>query len=137
MRKRSFETGRLGEKLAARYLRKKGYRILAKNYRTRYGEIDIVARDGGVLCFVEVKTRTSLEFGHGDEFIDRHKMRQIAGVAEAFASKHGLDDMSQRFDCVFVMLKKRKRKGLWGWLRRREAEIELARDVFTLDDIRR
>ena len=129
------DAGRLGERLARRFLRKKGFRVLAKNYRTKSGEIDVVARDGSDLCFVEVKTRTSLEFGRGDEHIDRVKMRSIVRVAEEFVSKRGLGGMSQRFDCVFVLLKERRRRGLAGWLRGPEADIELERDSFTLDDI--
>ena len=135
MRGGSSETGRTGEKLAARYLRKRGYRILARNYRTKSGEIDIIARDGAEVCFVEVKTRTSRQFGGGDEFIDRHKTRQIVKVADEFVMRYKLEDVSQRFDCVFVLLKKRARGGLSGLLRRPEAQIELVRDAFTVDDL--
>ncbi len=132
---RAANAGRLGERLARRFLRKNGFRVLAKNYRTKSGEVDVVALDGGDLCFVEIKTRTSLEFGRGDEHIDRAKMRSIARVAGEFVSKRRLDGLSQRFDCVFVLLKERRRRGPAGWLRAPKADIELVRDSFTLDDI--
>jgi putative endonuclease len=137
VREKDSGTGRLGERLAARHLRKNGYRILARNFRTKSGEIDIVAHEGGELCFVEVKTRTSLEFGDGEDFVDRHKMRQIASVADDYVLKHRLDDMSQRFDCVFVMLDRKARRGILGRLLGPKAKIEVMKDAFTRDDISR
>ncbi len=133
----SAKIGRLGERRAAGYLRRRGYRILSRNFRTRYGEVDIVAHEGDALCFVEVKTRTSLEFGGGEEFIDAHKMRQIAGVAESYVRKFGLDEMQRRFDCVYVLVKPGERPALLEKLFGPRAEIRLVRDAFTYDDIRR
>ena len=133
----SAKIGRLGERRAAKYLRRCGYRILSRNFRTRHGEVDIVAHEGDALCFVEVKTRTSLEFGGGEEAIDNRKMRQIVGVAESYVRKFNLDKMQRRFDCVYVMVRPGER---WGVLERifgPRAEIRLVRDAFTYDDIRR
>src|SRR6185437_15717765 len=74
--------GRKGEDLAHRYLRYAGYRVVARNYRPgQDSEIDIVARDGGKLVFVEVKTRTSADFGSPDRAIDREKQRHILRAA--------------------------------------------------------
>lgn len=76
------ELGRQGEEAAASYLEEKGYRLLARNYRCRFGEIDLIALDGEVLVFVEVRCRTSDRYGLPEESIVRRKqarMRKIAG----------------------------------------------------------
>lgn len=137
-------TGRQGERIALSFLKRNGYRILARNYSTVSGEIDIVAYDRGILSFVEVKTRTSLEFGPPDSAVTAHKMRQIARVARQFISRHRLDDISYRFDCVYVMLRPDgKPAGLRGLIRaalpflsRPRAEIDLIKGAFDLDSIR-
>src|SRR3990167_2286028 len=71
------ETGRIGEAFAAQYLGDEGYGIIEQNYRTRFGEIDIVAREGGELVFIEVKTRTGEQFGLPEEAVDQRKQRKL------------------------------------------------------------
>lgn len=102
MSKEHLELGRAGEKLAASLLRKNGYRILEKNYKTRLGEIDIIAKDRDAFCFVEVKTRHSQKFGLPAESLLRHKQRQIAKSALVYLKANNLLDKSARFDVVSV-----------------------------------
>ena len=69
--------GRWGEALAAEHLRRAGYQILAANWRSRFGEIDLIAADQNYLCFVEVKLRKSAAFGGAGEFVDRRKQNKL------------------------------------------------------------
>jgi putative endonuclease len=77
--------GKWGENAAARYLERQGYTILARNARTRYGEIDLVVRSPqGELVFVEVKTRTGLGFGYPEEAVDARKLAHLVSSAQAY-----------------------------------------------------
>lgn len=96
--------GRLGEDLACEELVRRGYTILARRYRTRQGEIDIIASDGDVTVFVEVKARSSVEFGSGAVAVTRWKQRRVARMAADFLVRHGLDSRPCRFDVVSVDL---------------------------------
>jgi putative endonuclease len=97
--------GRLGERLARWRLSLSGYRIVRTNYRTRYGEIDIVARDGDCLVFVEVKTKSSGDYGPPEEAVDERKRKKIAKTALMYLTEHeGGDDTPCRFDVVTVEL---------------------------------
>lgn len=98
------ELGRQGESLAALFLQKKGLRILARNFRTRSGEIDLVARDRKELVFVEVKTRSSSAFGSGLEAVGPQKCRQIVRVAKEYLLSNGGFDQAIRFDVVGVTM---------------------------------
>ena len=82
--------GALGERLACHELRRRGYAILARSFRTRHGEIDIVARDGDVLVFVEVKTRASRRYGTALEAVTAGKQRRIAAMARSYLARAGL-----------------------------------------------
>jgi len=73
--------GEKGEGLAVKFLKKKGYRIIRRNYKIRIGEIDVIAGDKDTLVFIEVKTRESLYYGRPFEAVDRLKRRKIANVA--------------------------------------------------------
>jgi len=102
-------TGQRGEKLAQRFLKKQGYKILATNYQNKLGEIDIIAQDKNTLVFVEVKTRTSAHFGLGKEAVDRHKQRQIVKVAQVYLKQHySGEDVKVRFDVIGIDLEKEK-----------------------------
>jgi putative endonuclease len=92
----------LGEDLACGMLRRQGYAILARRYRTRLGEIDIVARDGGTVVFVEVKTRQGGAFGDGAEAVGPVKQRRISTMALHYLARHRLVDVPVRFDVVSV-----------------------------------
>ena len=95
-----------GENLACDALSRQGYAILARRYRTRVGEIDIVARDGPTLVFVEVKTRTSEDFGVPAEAVTRRKQRRIATMARWYLSEHRLHGRLCRFDVVTVLCRR-------------------------------
>jgi putative endonuclease len=84
MKSQNKETGRLGEDLATKFLEAKGYKILDRNYSTKFGELDIIARDGETLVFVEVKTKTSDQFGSPEEMITPHKLHQIQNTAQSY-----------------------------------------------------
>lgn len=97
--------GRKGERLARRFLRKNGYVVLYRNFRApRGGEVDIVARDGETLVFVEVKTRKSLRFGHPEEAVDLKKQRLIARGALEWLRLLDRPEVCSRFDVVEVLL---------------------------------
>ncbi len=98
--------GRKGEDLAHRYLQSSGFTVLARNYRPAGGEVevDIVARDGEILVFVEVKTRTSADFGNPDRAIDEEKQRNIARAARAYANRAGVAWNQVRFDTISIVL---------------------------------
>ena len=103
--------GQTGEDAAAMQLQKAGYRIVARNWRPgsksggtgMRGEIDIIAWHGKILCFIEVKTRSSTNFGAPQEAVNRAKQRQISRLANAYVSFHRLD-VSCRFDVAEVWL---------------------------------
>jgi len=97
--------GARGEKLASRFLRKKGYKILYRNFRDRRGgEIDIVCRDGDTLVFVEVKTRRGEEFGRPIEAVDRQKQLRVSKGGLAWLRLLDNPDIAFRFDVVEVLL---------------------------------
>ena len=94
--------GARGEEAAARYLRRLGYQVVARDARSRYGEIDLVAVDGRTIVFVEVKTRESADTGHPTEAVDAVKRRRVSRAATAFLKSHGLLESPARFDVVAV-----------------------------------
>lgn len=99
-RRKSF--GERGENAAARYLRRQGYRILARHVDQPLGEIDIIAVDGRTIVFVEVKTRQSAGAGHPTEAVDEHKQRRLTQAALVYLKSHGLLQYASRFDVVAV-----------------------------------
>jgi len=95
--------GSKGENAVKKYLKDKGYKILESNFRTRYGEIDIIAVKDGILTFVEVKTRTTCSFGTPAEAVESRKQRQIRRMAAAYlAVKKGTAFRELRFDVAAV-----------------------------------
>lgn len=99
--KRTNLLGPWGEALAADYLRRHGYEIVAANYRCRLGEIDLVARKDGFLAFVEVKLRAGSAFGEAKEFVDHRKQERLRKTALLWLSQHESDDQP-RFDVVEI-----------------------------------
>jgi len=91
-----------GEELACAELQRRGYAILERRYRTRAGEIDIVARDRGTVVFVEVKTRTGGAFGGAAAAVTGWKQRRVAHLALEYLSRHGLHRCPCRFDVVAI-----------------------------------
>jgi putative endonuclease len=94
--------GEAGEALAARLLRKRGYTILATNYRTRLGEIDIIAREGDTIVFVEVKARRSLHFGNPKWAVTPQKRRKLSLAALCYLKAMGQSRSKARFDVVAI-----------------------------------
>lgn len=91
--------GGWGEEKAVRYLRRRGYRILDRNFSCRFGEIDIIASKGGYLAFVEVKLRKNAAFAQAREFVDRAKQQRIIKSAELWLGCHDLQ-LQPRFDVI-------------------------------------
>lgn len=96
-------SGKSGEDIAVRFLGKSGYKVLARNYRSRLGEIDIIAKEHGTICFVEVKSRHSGKFGAPQEAVTGRKQRQISRAALSFLKEKNLLGSSARFDVVSVI----------------------------------
>jgi putative endonuclease len=113
------KTGRLGERIACRYLMKQGFDILARRYRARPGEIDLIAFEGELLVFAEVKTRASAEYGDPYEFVDWQKQQRFRRAAEEFIAHHDLGQYAYRFDIISVL-----RPGT------REEQVALYRNAF-------
>lgn len=96
------DAGKKGEGLAASYLIKQGYKIIEKNYRTKLGEIDIIADDNGCTSFIEVRSKNTPEFGLPEDTIHKRKQAQITKAALAYIKKFHLENVSCRFDVVCI-----------------------------------
>ena len=96
--------GARGEERASEFLRERGYRILERNYRCPLGELDIIARDGRVIVFVEVKTRSSHRFGSPQEAIGPRKKRRMTAIALFYLKGQGWLGEPARFDVAAVNL---------------------------------
>jgi putative endonuclease len=94
--------GDRGENVAARYLRNRGYKIIIRNFRCDLGEIDIVARDGKTLVFVEVKTRAYEDPAPEDQ-VNQAKQHQLTRVAKLYLSRYGIPQPPSRFDVVAII----------------------------------
>ena len=100
--------GELGENIAARYLANSGYAILEKNYACKFGEIDIIAKKGTVLAFVEVKTRTNISYGYPEEAVNKYKIKKIKNTANFFiVNNKPLQDFNFRFDVISIIADKK------------------------------
>jgi putative endonuclease len=93
--------GSWGEALALDYLRRKNYEAVALGFRTRYGEIDIIARSGGYIVFTEVKLRKNDKFAEAREFVDRGKQERLKKTAELWLSRHDTA-LQPRFDVIEI-----------------------------------
>jgi putative endonuclease len=110
--------GKAGEEAAVQYLRQHGYQILERNYRCRFGEIDLIARDGKVLAFVEVKTRRSLKYGPAAAAVTREKQRHLIKASQVYLMQMKKADELCRFDVVTVAMDAQ------------QSYIELIKDAF-------
>lgn len=97
------DLGKTGEEFAAEFLKNKGYRILAVNWRFGKDEIDLIARDGEELVIVEVKTRKTNYFGEPETFVSRQKQKALIRCANQYIRQHGFDG-DTRFDIVAIIL---------------------------------
>ncbi|MBQ3005606.1 MAG: YraN family protein [Clostridia bacterium] len=91
-----------GEKAAKEFLKENNYKIVEQNFRTRFGEIDIIAKDGNYIVFVEVKTRGEKSFGNPMEAVDYPKQKKIIMASEQFLLKKEFFDLQPRFDVIEV-----------------------------------
>lgn len=96
--------GRWGEDLAATFLEAKGYLILARNWRSRRGEIDLVTQTGETIAFVEVKTRKGREFGLPEEGLTTNKANRLQNLAQEYLAENDLNEVDWRIDLVAVEL---------------------------------
>jgi putative endonuclease len=94
--------GEHGESMACAELESLGYTIIERRYRTRFGEIDVVADDRGTVVFVEVKTKTDCTFSDPVESVTKQKQRRLVSMAEQYVAYHRLDNTPCRFDVVAV-----------------------------------
>lgn len=118
--KTKLEFGKEAEKTAADFLKARGYKILERNYRTKFGEIDIIALDKDVFCFVEVKARHSLNLGTPTEAVFTRKQRQISKAAIYYLKINRLLEQPARFDVLTLLYKDNR------------PEISLIEDAFEL-----
>lgn len=116
----NLKIGKLGEQLAADYLEKAGYRILQRNYRCRFGEIDIIAKEGDTIVFVEVKSRRSDNYGAPQFAVGIEKQRRISKISLYYIQTNRLESFNARYDVVAVIM----RSGNW--------HVELFKDAFEL-----
>lgn len=119
------ELGAKGEEIAVRYLQSREYKILERNYRIRFGEIDIIAEQGENLVFIEVKTRADKYFGSPFESVTMRKQKQLSKVALEYISKKDWHNRPARFDVVGIELQE-------GENTFQNAAIELLQNAFDL-----
>lgn len=117
------ELGKRGEALAWNFLKKAGYTLLEKNFRTRFGEVDVIAEKKGTIVFLEIKTRTSDRFGLPAEAVDWRKQQKLSRSAEAFLQARRLENCPARFDILSI---------LWNGVE--EPRFSLIEDAFTLGE---
>lgn len=123
MRETNLELGRRGEEATVKFLKENGYKILERNYKNKLGEIDIIAKENKILCFVEVKSRTDLRFGYPKEAVTYTKQRQLNKVALSYLKQYNLFDIPARFDVVSVIFNNQNK-----------TEIEIIKNAFSLID---
>jgi len=115
--------GSQGEDIAVSFLEAQGYSVLDRNYRQRFGEIDIVAIERGVLVFVEVKTRKNDRYGNPFEAVDIRKQQKLSRMAQDYISRNNKEDIAARFDVVAVRLTQNS-----------PPEVELVRNAFDFQE---
>lgn len=96
------DLGKKGEGLAVKYLERQGYKIIARNYKTKLGEIDVIGDERGCICFIEVRSVNSRRFCSPEDTINNRKQGRIAKAALSYIKRHGLEDASCRFDVVCI-----------------------------------
>jgi putative endonuclease len=98
----TIDSGNTAEARAVELLLREGYQIVERNFRIKGGELDIVARDNGVLVFIEVRSRGDADHGHAAEMVDRNKQRQVARIALQYIALRDPDFARSRFDVVAI-----------------------------------
>lgn len=107
--KNSNKIGKIGEDIACEYLIKEGYIILDRNFRTKFGEIDIIGKKQDIIIFFEVKTRSNIQYGYPYEYVDYKKQRKIINTAHSYIKYKNIKDMQYRFDIIEVYQQKETR----------------------------
>ncbi len=102
------QMGDYGEDLACDFLVRKGWEILARNYFSGHSEVDIIAKDGDIVVFIEVKMRSSSKFGQPEEYVTESKVAHVFKAAEAWMQEQHLLDTPMRFDIIGILNKKGK-----------------------------
>lgn len=110
MQKLNRDIGNFGEELAVKYLSNNGYFIMARNFRCRLGELDIIAKDKGYIAFIEVKTRYNDYYGSPGEAVNYQKQTRIYRAAQTFISTNRLENNNFRFDVVEILIKLQNNK---------------------------
>lgn len=118
---RTTSSGRKGEQLAASYLKRKGYAIIANNYRRAHGEVDIIAKDGETLVFVEVKSRKNRAFGNPIDAVNPVKQKRLQFMARQYMAERELCHVNVRFDIVEI---------LWGDTAKQTVKIHHVKNAF-------
>lgn len=103
MKQNNKVTGNKGEEMAAKYLENKGYSVIERNFRTRFGEIDIVCWDGPILVFVEVKTKIGHDFGEPEDMVGKSKIGQVKRMGEIYVLDKNFTGQC-RVDVVAIVL---------------------------------
>lgn len=117
MKEQNVKKGRIGEAKAEHFLKKSGYKVIQTNYRCSTGEIDIIATEGNVLVFLEVKSRKNTEYGNPSEAVGYKKQQHIAKTAITYIKQNNLFSRPVRFDVVEII----------------DDDIRLIKDAFTTD----
>jgi len=102
--KTKIATGAQGEKIAADFLKKNGYKIIDKNFRCPFGEIDLVATEKREIVFIEVKTRKSTKLGYPEQAVGIRKQRKLSQLAQWYLLKRKIADTQARFDVVAITI---------------------------------
>lgn len=121
MTRERLDLGKLGEELALKKIKRLGYKCIARNYRCSLGEVDLIAKDGECLVFIEIKTRKGKSLGYAKEAIDGRKRRQLSKVALAYMKSNNCCETKSRFDVVAINLSDE------------EDQIEVIRNAFDLE----
>ncbi len=124
-KKTAVSIGALGEEAAALALKKKGYKIIERNYRSKMGEIDIIAKDGEYTCFVEVRLRKTNDFGSPADTINEIKREKIIKTAQLYAVKNKIYDTPMRFDAVLI-------NATVSGAKLKNKKIEIIKDAFRM-----
>ncbi|MEE9611662.1 MAG: YraN family protein [Desulfatiglandales bacterium] len=104
MTRERLDLGKLGEELALKKIKSLGYKSIIRNYRCLLGEVDVIAKDGDCLVFIEIKTRRGRSLDYAKEAIDKRKRRQLSKVALAYMKSMNCSDVESRFDVVAISL---------------------------------
>jgi putative endonuclease len=118
--KERLNLGKLGEELALKKIKGLGYKCITRNYRCPLGEVDLIAKDGDTLVFIEIKTRKGKSIGYAKEAVNERKRRQLSKAALAYMKSNDCCDVKSRFDVVAINLNED------------EKEIEVIQNAFDL-----